>query len=78
MACTRVALDKHPAQLLTAMNDLYRRQLMTDVVLVAEGREFSVHIVVLAAYSMHFKKMVDSGCVFRSGLQHHISSRSQP
>ncbi|XP_061411834.1 kelch repeat and BTB domain-containing protein 2 [Lethenteron reissneri] len=47
--------------LLEQLRGFYERQLLTDVVLVAEGNEFPCHRTVLAACSSYFRAMFMSG-----------------
>ena len=64
--------DNHADTLLHSLQDLYERHLLTDVVLVVEGTEFSAHITVLVSYSRYFKNMLDTPMLYNE--HHHLTS----
>ena len=55
---TSVRSEGHVQLLFDTMRDLYQCQQLTDMTLVAEGQEFKVHMVVLAAYSTYFHSIL--------------------
>ena len=64
--------DNHADTLLQSLHDLYQRHLLTDVVLVVGGREFSVHITVLVSYSQYFKNMLGTTLFYND--RHYLKS----
>lgn len=53
--------EGHSREILTSINGLRKRNLLCDVTLCVEGKEFPVHRIILAACSDYFEAMFTGG-----------------
>ena len=56
--CSKIVKSNHPSKAWLQLDSMRREGRFTDTVLVAEGRQFPVHRLVLCACSPYFDRSV--------------------
>ena len=54
-----MATEQHSRVLMQQLHGLYRRGVLTDVVLTVEGQAIKTHAAVLVAFSAYFQSLLE-------------------